>query len=125
MRIGFACESQKGQFISAKEMIDQLKFKFKLKPITQAIDSTSFNYLLDNGAQIGFIASESQPFCGHCSRWRLSADGKLLACLLKSDGLSIRETTVQERQNIYQKLLGMKPYLRPEEVTHQMNSIGG
>lgn len=125
MRIGYACKNQNNEFISAAEIIKVLKDHYELKPITQEQDSTSFNYLLDNGAQIGFIASESQPFCGHCSRWRLSADGKIFACLLKNNGLSIKNKSRDERLNIYHELLGMKPYLRPKEVAHQMNSLGG
>ena len=125
MRIGFACASQDEQFISAQEMITRLKSKHVLKPVVKEFDSTSFNYLLDNRAQIGFIASESQAFCGHCSRWRLSADGVLRACLLKDDGISIKNTTVLERNEIYQSLLGMKPFQRPLEVSHSMNAIGG
>ena len=125
MRIGYACNNQAEQFISAREMTAFLKTQFQLKNVMKEIDSTSFNYLLDNGAQIGFIASESQAFCGHCSRWRLSADGILRACLLKDDGLNIKNTTTEQREQIYQSLLGMKPFQRPLEVAHLMNAIGG
>lgn len=125
MRIGYAMNSQDDQYITAKEMIGRLQQNFELKPIVKEIDSTSFNYLLNNGARIGFIASESQAFCGHCSRWRLSADGIMRACLLKDDGLTIKDKTNSEREHIYQSLLGMKPFMRPAEVTHHMNAIGG
>ncbi len=125
MRIGHARDAQKKQFIPAKEMIARLMERHLLKPIVKEGDSTSFNYLLDNGAQIGFIASESRPFCGQCSRWRLSADGILRACLMKDDGISIRNKTTEERIPVYQELLGMKPAMRPIEVSHQMNGIGG
>ena len=125
MRIGFACKEQEDQFISAAELTQKLKTEFELKPVWKEKDSTSFNYLLNNGAQIGFIASESQAFCGQCSRWRLSADGMLRACLMKDDGLSIKNTTSEEREIVYQSLLGMKPFHRPVEVAHSMNAIGG
>lgn len=125
MRIGFACGTQKNQFISAEELIGSLGAKYKLVPVRSAEDSTSFNFTTPCGGRIGFIASESKAFCGHCSRWRLSADGILRACLLKSDGLSVRNTSRIERQHIYQSVLGMKPPMRPAEVTHQMNRIGG
>lgn len=125
MRIGYACHRQGDRFIAAQELINRLKHQYHLTPIAQPMDSTSFNFVTDCGAQIGFIASESQPFCGHCSRWRLSADGILRACLLKTDGLSLKNTTPGDRQDIYQALLGMKPYLRPPEVTHAMYQIGG
>lgn len=125
MRIGHACKDQSQQFISAQELIEKLKTRYVITPVKDDYDSTSFNYKLNNGARIGFIASESRAFCGQCSRWRLSADGILRACLLKEDGVSIKNTTIEERQIIYQTLLGMKPFLRPSEVTHQMNAIGG
>jgi cyclic pyranopterin phosphate synthase len=119
MRIGHACNEQNAKFISAGELIKNLG---PLKAVVRPLDSTSFNYVTENGGQIGFIASESQPFCGQCSRWRLSADGILRACLLKDDGRSIKNTN---RKEIYQELLGMKPTLRPLEVSHSMNAIGG
>ena len=125
MRIGYACGPQNDQFISAKELLDQIKTKYSLKPVTVASDSTSFNFVTEQGAQLGFIASESQAFCGQCSRWRLSSDGILRACLLKDDGLSVKNTNELERQDLYQSLLGMKPLLRPKEVAHAMNAIGG
>ncbi len=125
MRIGFACGEQKDQFISANALIKRIKLHHDLKSVSSAADSTSFNFITEKGAQIGFIASESQPFCGQCSRWRLSSDGILRACLLKDDGRSIKELNEEERLTTYQTLLGMKPVMRPAEVSHQMNAIGG
>lgn len=125
MRIGYACEEQADQFISAQEMMGLIQKKYSLKPVTVAGDSTSFNYLAGTEAQIGFIASESKAFCGACSRWRLSADGVLRACLLKEDGLSIKGVSPETRIELYYQLLGMKPLMRPTEVGHAMNLIGG
>jgi cyclic pyranopterin phosphate synthase len=125
MRIGFALGEQNDQFVSANALIKRIKLHHELKTVSTALDSTSFNFITEKGAQIGFIASESQPFCGQCSRWRLSADGILRACLLKDDGRSIKDMTDEERVTTYQTLLGMKPVMRPVEVTHSMNAIGG
>ena len=125
MRIGYAREAQKDQFISANALIKRIKWHHELKSLTSEVDSTSFNFVTEKGAQIGFIASESQPFCGQCSRWRLSADGILRACLLKDDGLSLKNKDSIERSQSFQKLLGMKPGMRPLEVAHSMNAIGG
>jgi cyclic pyranopterin phosphate synthase len=122
MRIGHALDAQREQFIPAREIVTRLKGHHELKPITMPEDSTSYNFVTENGGNVGFIASESEPFCGHCSRWRLSADGILRACLLKDEGMSIR---TQKRNEIYRELLGMKPLTRPVEVNHSMNAIGG
>jgi cyclic pyranopterin phosphate synthase len=44
----------------------------------------------DGGGEIGFIDSVSAPFCGDCTRARLSADGKLYTCLFAASGHDLR-----------------------------------
>ncbi|MGA9937696.1 MAG: hypothetical protein WBP92_05585, partial [Candidatus Acidiferrales bacterium] len=39
----------------------------------------------DGRGEIGLISPVSQPFCGHCSRIRMTADGKLRTCLFSKD----------------------------------------
>ena len=45
---------------------------------------------MKNGAEVGFIESVTNPFCGNCSRARLSAEGSIYTCLFASEGHSIR-----------------------------------
>ena len=45
---------------------------------------------VDGSGEIGLIASVSQPFCGACSRARLSADGQLFTCLFAIKGTDLR-----------------------------------
>nr|WP_306456890.1 GTP 3',8-cyclase MoaA [Paraburkholderia bryophila] len=53
--------------------------------------ATSVQYRYADGlGEIGVISSVSQPFCGDCTRLRLSADGRLYTCLFASHGLDIR-----------------------------------
>jgi cyclic pyranopterin phosphate synthase len=44
----------------------------------------------DGTGEVGVIASVTQPFCGDCTRARLSADGRLYTCLFGSDGHDLR-----------------------------------
>jgi cyclic pyranopterin phosphate synthase len=44
----------------------------------------------DNRAEIGIITSVTQPFCGHCTRARLSAKGQLYTCLFGTKGYDLR-----------------------------------
>ena len=44
----------------------------------------------DGNGEIGLISSVSQPFCGDCSRLRLSARGELFTCLFASSGYDVR-----------------------------------
>ena len=47
-----------------------------------AASETALRYTFADGAsEIGIIAPVSHPFCGHCSRVRLTSDGKLRTCL--------------------------------------------
>ena len=44
----------------------------------------------DGGGEVGFISSVSQPFCGDCSRVRVSSDGQMFLCLFARDGIDLR-----------------------------------
>ncbi len=44
----------------------------------------------DGGGEIGFISSVTQPFCGGCTRARLSSEGKFYTCLFATHGLDLR-----------------------------------
>jgi len=44
----------------------------------------------DGGGEVGVIASVTQPFCGDCTRARLSAEGKLFTCLFAVRGHDLR-----------------------------------
>jgi cyclic pyranopterin phosphate synthase len=45
----------------------------------------------DGGGEIGVIASVTQPFCGDCTRLRLSAEGTLYTCLFSDRGTELRD----------------------------------
>ncbi|MFQ5516419.1 MAG: GTP 3',8-cyclase MoaA, partial [Acidimicrobiia bacterium] len=44
----------------------------------------------DGAGEIGVVASVTQPFCGGCTRARLSADGRLYTCLFATSGVDLR-----------------------------------
>ena len=46
---------------------------------------------LDGSGEIGVIASVTQPFCGDCTRARLSTDGKVYTCLFSGTGVDLRD----------------------------------
>ena len=125
MRIGSAIENQKNQFIKADDIIDIIHKKYELQNRDAAHDSTSINYKTPAGGLVGIIASESKPFCGNCSRWRLSANGKLRPCLMKTDGHQIAYKDENEIHELFMKTLKMKPIGRVYEMVQNMNEVGG
>jgi cyclic pyranopterin phosphate synthase len=60
-------------------------------PVVHERSETARKYRFADGrGEIGLIAPVSQPFCGHCSRIRLTADGKLRTCLFSKDDHDLR-----------------------------------
>ncbi len=125
MSIGQAGGSKDKLFVSAAQAIQKISSQVELISEQSESDSTSFNFKTATGASIGFIASETLPFCRNCSRWRLSADGFLRACLMSEDGVYIRDVEPQEFKSKLNELLKMKPYRRIERVEQDMYKIGG
>lgn len=73
----------KEMVVPGKEILRRLQARFELRPVVSENKSeTAQRWSLDGGqAEIGIIAPVSEPFCGHCNRLRLTADGKIRTCL--------------------------------------------
>jgi cyclic pyranopterin phosphate synthase len=69
--------------VPGREILRRLQARYKLQPVAaQNASETAQRWLLPGGqAEIGIIAPVSEPFCGHCNRIRLTADGKIRTCL--------------------------------------------
>ena len=125
MKIGVANHYFNKHFISADEIIKKmaLKWNFKQKPMPK--DSTSFNFTFKNGAELGFIASESRPFCGGCSRLRLGPDGAIRPCLFMDQGISLKGLRGDDLLKALQKTIQLKPINRIPTIERPMYKIGG
>ncbi len=78
--------------VSAKEIVETIGREFPLEPLEPAYPgevARNFRYR-DGGGELGVIASVTQPFCGQCSRLRLSADGQLFTCLFGGHGHDLK-----------------------------------
>jgi cyclic pyranopterin phosphate synthase len=69
--------------LPGREILARLQKRFSLQPLVSLNQSeTAKRWALPNGrGEIGIIAPVSEPFCGHCNRLRLTADGKIRTCL--------------------------------------------
>ena len=68
--------------VPLKEILERMAEYRPLVEIPHGRSETARRYRFDDGiGEIGIIAPVSQPFCGHCSRIRLTSDGKIRTCL--------------------------------------------
>lgn len=80
--------------VSGKEIRDRISERFPLARVEVARGSdTSSRYRFADGApgEIGIIAPVTEPFCGACSRIRLTADGQIRTCLFSTVEHSLRD----------------------------------
>lgn len=125
MRIGEALPFFEERFVPAAWMLRRLEAHSPLRSVATADDATAFERVSEAGAALGFIASESVPFCGGCSRLRLSAKGTLRACLFKEEGVSLRGRHRSELPDILRGVADLKPVGRLPLLTQAMHEIGG
>jgi cyclic pyranopterin phosphate synthase len=85
------------EVVSAAEIVERIDAVYPLEPISpNYTGEVASRYRYSDGAgEIGVIASVSQPFCGDCSRVRVSADGKVFTCLFATGGQDLRASLRQ------------------------------
>jgi GTP 3',8-cyclase len=78
--------------VSAEEIVRSISDRWPLEPVSaERPDATARRWrYLDGAGEIGVVASVTQPFCGGCSRARLSAEGHLYTCLFAARGHDLR-----------------------------------
>jgi cyclic pyranopterin phosphate synthase len=78
--------------VSAKEILERLQGEWPLEPVEpNYFGEVAERYrYLDGAGELGIIASVTLPFCGACTRARLSADGELYTCLFGTHGHDLR-----------------------------------
>jgi GTP 3',8-cyclase len=78
--------------VPAAEIVDRIDAVFPLEPVAanyRGEVARRWRYR-DGAGEIGVIASVTEPFCGDCTRARISADGRLYTCLFAVKGHDLR-----------------------------------
>jgi cyclic pyranopterin phosphate synthase len=126
--------------LPAAEIVRTIGAEFPLEPVDAAYRgevAERYRYL-DGQGEIGVIASVTQPFCGDCTRARLSADGKLYTCLFAVRGHDLRailrsdaddERLDEAIRGVWERRTDRYSELRTEETRAlrkvEMSYIGG
>ena len=92
MDVGNLNQWKLNETVGSDEIIKKLSEKWQLDPLDKNYEGeTAQRYQIDGSeTEIGLISSVTKPFCGSCTRARLSSDGKLYNCLFASEGKDIR-----------------------------------
>lgn len=81
------------QVVPSRELLKAVQARWPLRPVGRNYPgevARRYQYV-DGQGEIGFISSVTEPFCGSCSRARLSSDGMLYTCLFATKGTDLRE----------------------------------
>jgi cyclic pyranopterin phosphate synthase len=93
MDVGATNGWELGDVVAAQTLVETLNQAFPIEPIAPAYPgevATRWRYR-DGTGEIGVISSVTQPFCGNCTRARLSAVGALYTCLFATSGTDLRQ----------------------------------
>jgi len=73
----------KEMVVPGREVLARLNARYELRPVaSDNLSETAKRWAFADGrGELGIIAPVSEPFCGHCNRIRLTADGKIRTCL--------------------------------------------
>jgi cyclic pyranopterin phosphate synthase len=92
MDVGNRNHWKRERVVPSREILASIAALWPLQPIAENYHGeVAERYEFDDGAgEIGFISSVSEPFCGSCTRARLSSDGRLYTCLFATTGIDLR-----------------------------------
>jgi cyclic pyranopterin phosphate synthase len=140
MDVGHTNGWRMDEVVPMREILDRIDAEMPLEPVPPLYPgevADRFRYR-DGSGEVGIIASVTEPFCGACTRARLTAEGQLFTCLFGVRGHDLRallrsgadDTAVRERlRSIWAARADRYSELRSEATTPlpkvEMSHIGG
>lgn len=92
MDVGTLNKWNEKELVPSAELVERIRQRWAIRPIESSYrGEVAERWEFEDGAgEIGFISSVTQPFCGDCTRARLSSDGSLYTCLFAARGTDLR-----------------------------------
>ncbi|MGB2635323.1 MAG: GTP 3',8-cyclase MoaA [Candidatus Acidiferrum sp.] len=111
--------------VPAAEVYSRIHAQWPLVQIPNDKSETARKYRFADGApgEIGLIAPVTQAFCGHCSRIRLTADGKLRTCLFSKEDRDLR-ALLRANSSDDQIVTWIRDAVNEKEEGHRINEPG-
>ncbi len=91
MDVGNCNHWDRSVVVPSAEWIEAINAKWPIRPVNKrsAAETAQRYEYADGQGEIGFISSISKPFCGGCTRARITADGLFYTCLFSSKGTNL------------------------------------
>ena len=128
MDVGTANGWRLDDVVPAEEILATIDAELPLEPVSANYrGEVAGRYRFRDGSgEVGVIASVSRPFCGDCTRARLSADGQLYTCLFATRGTDLKtplrngesDTELEDRIRAVWAVAG-RPLLRAPQRSHR------
>ncbi|HED65413.1 MAG TPA: GTP 3',8-cyclase MoaA [Planctomycetes bacterium] len=148
MDVGGATHWSMDEVVPKHEILERIQAcAGTIEEVPTDSDAPARRYRLADGTRFGIIASTTEPFCGHCNRSRLTADGHWLLCLYAREGLDLltplregatdaelatlltRGWSARDERGAEQRLEGERAPLSPEHLQRdphlEMHTRGG
>lgn len=93
MDVGNVNQWDRELVVPSADLLKAIHDRWALRPVAkQPLGETARRYAFVDGAgEIGFISSITEPFCGDCSRARITAEGLFYNCLFSAKGTVLRD----------------------------------
>ena len=92
MDVGTINHWRRSDTVPSAELLQRIAERWPVEPVKPDYhgEVASRYRFVDGAGEIGFISSVSEPFCGSCTRARLSSDGQLFTCLFAATGTDLK-----------------------------------
>jgi len=92
MDVGTINAWQESETVPSGELVQRIAQQWPMTPVERNYhgEVASRYRFADGQGEVGFISSVSEPFCGSCTRIRLSSDGRLFTCLFAATGTNLK-----------------------------------
>jgi cyclic pyranopterin phosphate synthase len=114
------------QVVPANEILSMIDAEMPIEPVESTYRgevASKYRYR-DGSGEIGVIASVTKPFCGDCTRLRLSPEGSIYTCLFASKGLDLRTPLrTGATDNDLTRMLGNRWVSRDDRYSEERSSM--
>ena len=127
MDVGTTNRWQRDRVVPAAEVAERIAARWPIAPLdaTHPGEVAERYRYLDGAGEVGIIASVTRPFCGTCSRARLSAVGELYTCLFAAEGHDLRDLVRGDADDAALAAAVTAVWSRREDRASELRAVDG